>query len=89
MEIFSTSEFDRDYKRATKEDIKRIGEAIGQIKASNFIGKDFVGKHLHHAKDTYSIRIGNKRMVYHVEKEDSRILLLFFKSREGVYDYLK
>lgn len=89
MEIFSTSEFDKDYKKASKEEVKRINEAVEQIKACSFIRNDCVGKQLHHTKDTYSIRIGNKRVVYRIEKENARALLLFFKSREGVYDYLK
>ena len=86
---FSTGEFDRDYRKATKEELKRISDAIEQIKACSFIGNNFVGKALRHTKDTYSIRIGNKRLVYHIERNEPEILLLFFKSREGVYDYLK
>ena len=89
MEAFSTGEFDRDYRKTTKEELKHICDAVGQIKACTFTEKNFIGKALRHTKDTYSIRIGNKRLVYHIERNDQEILLLFFKSREGVYDYLK
>lgn len=82
MEIFSTTEFDRDFKKAGKEDITRINGIIEQLKNSNLIGKQ-----PHHVKDIYSIRIGNKRLIY--RKEGLRVTLLFFKSREGVYDYLR
>jgi hypothetical protein len=32
MELFSTSEFDKDYKKSSKEDIKRINRLIEQLK---------------------------------------------------------
>lgn len=82
MEIFSTSEFDKDFKKADKEAVKRIRYLITELKASNYLGKE-----LTHAKRTYSIRIGNKRFVYRVEND--KVILLFFKSRENVYDYLR
>ncbi len=82
MELFSTSEFDKDYKKGGKDDIKRINGLIGQLK-----GRIPLGKPLRHLKNTFSVRVGNKRLVYTVE--DNKLTLLFFKSREGVYDYLR
>ena len=82
MEIFSTSEFDKDFKKADKEAVKRIRYLITELKTSNYLGKE-----LDHAKRTYSIRIGNKRFVYRVEND--KVILLFFESRENVYDYLR
>ncbi|MCL4362907.1 type II toxin-antitoxin system YoeB family toxin [Candidatus Marsarchaeota archaeon] len=81
MELFSTSEFDKDYKKSSKEDIKRINRLIAQLKR-----RIPVGKPLRHLKNTFSVRVGNKRLVYTVEGD--KLTLLFFKSREGVYDYL-
>ncbi len=82
MKIFSTSEFDKDFKKADKEAVKRIRYLITELKTSNYLGKE-----LAHAKRTYSIRIGNKRFVYRVEND--KVILLFFESRENVYDYLR
>ena len=82
MELFSTSEFDKDYKKSSKEDIKRINRLIEQLKRGIPVGKP-----LRHLKNTFSVRVGNKRLVYTVEGE--KLTLLFFKSREGVYDYLR
>lgn len=82
MELFSTNEFDRDYKKSSKEDITRINRLIQQFKAGMRIGKP-----LHHLKNTFAIRIDNKRLVYSVE--GNKLTLLFFKSCEGVYDYLR
>ncbi|MCL4383176.1 MAG: type II toxin-antitoxin system YoeB family toxin [Candidatus Marsarchaeota archaeon] len=82
MELFSTNEFDRDYKKSSKDDITRINKLIQQFKAGMHIGKP-----LHHLKNTFAIRIGNKRLVYSVD--GNKLTLLFFKSREGVYDYLR
>ncbi len=82
MDIFSTGEFDNDLKKANKEELKRIHALIELLKVSGIVGKQ-----LHHVKNTYSVRIGNKRLVYKVEK--SKVTLLFFKSRENIYDYLR
>ena len=46
-----------------------------------------MGKPLHYLKNTFIIKIGNKRLVYSIEND--RIISLFFKSRNGVYDYLR
>ena len=82
MEIFSTDEFDNDIKKIDKNTKLRIGKITTELKRSNFIGKP-----LKHAKNVYSLRIENKRLVYTVEGD--KVLLLFFKSRENVYDYLR
>ena len=82
MELFSTSEFDKDYKKSSREDIMRINRIIRQLKSGIPVGKP-----LRYLKNTFSVRLGNKRLVY--TKEDTKITLLFFKSREGVYDYLR
>lgn len=82
MEIFSTEEFDKDLKKADKEALRRIKEIAKELEMSNFLGKP-----LSHLKSVYSIRINGKRLVYRVEGE--RVTLLFFKSRENVYDYLR
>ncbi len=82
MEIFSTYEFDKDFKKADKESVKRIKYIVAELKTSNYLGKELV-----HMRNTYSIRINNKRLVYRIENE--KVILLFFKSRENVYDYLR
>ncbi len=82
MEVFSTGEFDRDIKKIDKNTKLRIRKIIAELKSLNFIGKP-----LRHAKNVYSIRIENKRFVYKVEED--KVVLLFFKSRENVYDYLR
>ena len=82
MDLFSTSEFNKDYKKSSKEDIKRINRLIEQLKSEIPVGKP-----LRHLKNTFSARVGNKRLVYTIE--GNKITLLFFKSREGVYDYLR
>ncbi|MCL5442623.1 MAG: type II toxin-antitoxin system YoeB family toxin [Candidatus Marsarchaeota archaeon] len=82
MELFSTSEFDKDYKKSSKEDIKRINMIIEQLKSGILVGKP-----LRHIKNTFSARVGNKRLVYAID--GNKLTLLLFKSREGVYDYLR
>ena len=82
MEVFSTNEFDKDFKKADKEATERIKKILDELKSSNFIGKP-----LRHLKNTYTVRINNKRFVYKVEED--KVTLLFFKSREDIYDYLR
>ena len=82
MELFSTCEFDKDYKKSSKEDIKRINTIIEQLKSGIPAGKP-----LHHIKNTFSVRVGNKRLVYAID--GNKLTLLLFKSREGIYDYLR
>ena len=82
MDILSTENFEKDYKKCSKEELRRIRELIDDIKADTF-----PGKRLHHLKNTYSFRIGNKRLIYNVE--GGKAILLMLKSREGIYDYLR
>ena len=82
MELFSTNEFDKDYRKSSKADMKRINRLVEQLKSGIRLGKP-----LHHLKNAFSVRIGNKRLVYMAE--GNKLTLMFFKSREGVYDYLR
>lgn len=82
MELLSTGEFDRDFKKADKEAVDRIKRVLGALRRSNLVGKP-----LRHVRGAYSVRINNKRLVYRAEA--GRITLLFFKSREDVYDYMR
>ena len=84
MPIESTNEFDKDIKRISKEDSARISEAIQKLERDEQPGKPLL-----YVKNVFSMRIGNKRLIYKFEKEGNHVLLLFFKSREQVYDYLR
>lgn len=84
MQIEVTREFEKDTKKITEKERQRLDEIVVRLAKSESLGKQ-----LHHMKDVFSVYIGNKRLVYKAVPEHGRIVLLFFKSREGVYDYLR
>ena len=84
MEIEKTREFERDTKKLTAKSMQRIDEIVKRLTNS-----EKVGSQLHHFKDVYSVRLDNKRLVYQILEKEDKIILLLFKSREEVYEYLK
>ncbi|MDE1811143.1 MAG: type II toxin-antitoxin system RelE/ParE family toxin [Candidatus Micrarchaeota archaeon] len=84
MRIEVTREFEKDTKKITEKERQRLDEIVVRLAKSESLGKQ-----LHHMKDVFSIYVGNKRLVYRAAQEQDKVVLLFFKSREGVYDYLK
>ena len=84
MNVEKTVEFDKDTKKTTVRERKRLDEVISAIVYS---GKK--GKQLHHLRDVYSIRLQNKRLVYQILEKENKLLLMMFKSREDVYTYLR
>ena len=83
MEFEQSTEFRKDVKKLPADEAERLDRIIASLVVNRRAGKQ-----LHHLRDVYSIRIGNKRLVYRVENEE-RILLILFRSREGVYELLR
>lgn len=83
MKIEQTKEFEKDTKKITGKQRQRLDEIARML-----MNSEKPGKQLHYLKDVYSIYIENKRLVYRVDEKENKVTLLFFKSREGVYDYL-
>jgi mRNA-degrading endonuclease RelE of RelBE toxin-antitoxin system len=84
MEVEQTREFEKDTKKITAKTKQRIDDVVKVLANSKKLGKE-----LHHLGDVYSIRIENKRLVYQILERENKIILLLFKSREEVYEYLK
>ncbi len=84
MEVEQTREFEKDTKKITVKTKQRIDDVVKLLASSAKLGGE-----LHHMKDVYSIRIENKRLVYQILGKENKIMLLLFKSREEVYEYLK
>jgi mRNA-degrading endonuclease RelE of RelBE toxin-antitoxin system len=83
MEFEQSAEFRKDLKKLPADEVERLDRVIASLAVNKRAGKQ-----LHHLKEVYSVRIGNKRLVYRIEGEE-RILLVLFRSREGVYGLLK
>jgi mRNA-degrading endonuclease RelE of RelBE toxin-antitoxin system len=84
MEVEKTRVFEKDTKKLSVKTMQRIDDIVKRLK-----NKEKIGGQLHHFKDVYSIRMDNKRLVYQMLEKEGKIILLLFKSREEVYDYLK
>lgn len=82
MQLEQTGEFEKDIKKLDKPIKKRLKESIEKISENPKIGKS-----LKHLKSVFSVRIMNYRLIYQYKAE--KILFICFKSRKGVYDYLK
>ena len=83
MQIEQTREFEKDTKKITGKQRQRLDEIVKVL-----VNSEKPGKQLHHLEGVYSIYIENKRLVYQVNERENKVILLLFKSREGVYDYL-
>lgn len=81
MDVEASREFEKDVKKLTARDRQRVEGIVKKLAAS-----EKPGKQLHHLEDVFSVRIENKRLVYQIKRD--KVILLFFKSREDVYDYL-
>ncbi|MDE1871226.1 MAG: type II toxin-antitoxin system RelE/ParE family toxin [Candidatus Micrarchaeota archaeon] len=84
MEIEQAREFEKDVKKVTAKTKQRIDDIAKLLASSTKLGDQ-----LHHMKDVYSIRIENRRLVYQILEKEDKIILLLFKSREEVYEYLR
>ncbi len=84
MELEKTREFEKDVKRLDKHQRKLLGECIDDLESHPGIGKP-----MEHFHNVFSIRLSEKRLVYYLKLSDSVILLLFYKNRDEVYEYLK
>lgn len=84
MLIESTNEFEKDLKKINREESSRIKDVIQKLENGEQPGKPLL-----YVRNVFSVRIGNKRLIYRTEAGSDKVLLLFFKSREQVYDYLR
>ncbi len=61
--------------------IKKIGDVLRE---NPYAGKALKGKY----RGLYSLRIGNFRVIYQIDGDESKVLVLKVGEREGVYDNL-
>ncbi len=82
LELRQTGTFEKDVKKLDVALKARIKKAIEKI-AANPEG----GKPLKHLPNVFSERIDNCRLIYRASGNE--ILLVCFKNREQVYEFLK
>ena len=84
MEFESTPVFDKDMRkldRHEKAELKGLLEKILENPEN--------GKPLEHYANVFSKRTEHKRLVYKLMRQEGKILLLLYKNRDEVYEFLK
>ncbi len=84
MEFEQTNEFKKDIKKLSAGKKKRLKKQLETLPKNPESEKA-----LRHLKNVFSIRIGNKRLIYKFKPKEDTILLLFYKGREDVYELLR
>ncbi len=82
MELRQTQVFEHDVKKLDGSIKQRLKKSLEKI-----ISAPTGGKPLKHFHNVFSERIENYRLAYRVK--DNEILLICFKNRDEVYEYLK
>jgi len=84
MEFESPPVFDKDMRkldRHEKAELKGLLEKILENPEN--------GKPLEHYANVFSKRTEHKRLVYKLMRQEGKILLLLYKNRDEVYEFLK
>ena len=84
MEFESTPIFDKDVKKLDRHEqllLRELLERIGR--------QPETGKPLEHHSNVFSKRIGHRRLIWLVRKNDGKILLLLYKNRDEAYESLR
>lgn len=82
MKLVQTETFEKDIKKLDGSIKERLKKAIQKI-----IDNPEGGKPLKHHSNVFSERIEQYRLIYKISREE--ILLIYFKKRDEVYQYLK
>lgn len=83
FELLKTGIFEKDIKTLDGSLKLRLKKAIEKIMQTPQLGKP-----LKHNSNTFSERIENRRLIYRIQN-NNQILLVCFKHREEVYEFLK
>lgn len=82
MQLEQTDTFQKDVTQLDKAVKQQLKQAIEKI-----ISNPQKGKPMRHARDVFSQRVGNRRLIYALWS--GKLLFVCFKAREEVYEYLK
>ena len=78
-----TNESSKQYKRLDRRVKKRVNEALNEIMESPF-RHPHIGK-LRGRKNGYKYRLGDYRILYHVNKQEKMCTIINIVTREGAY----
>jgi mRNA interferase RelE/StbE len=77
-----TNSFGRHLRKLGKTDRDRVWKALHELEASPYSFKALTGQ----LSGTRSARVGNLRVIYAVDEQQKRIILLYVAARERVYE---
>ena len=84
-EVLFHKKLAKSIKNLPKSHLQKFAKLIDVLMTNPFPWKDFDLKKIEGSKDTYRIRVGSYRVVYHVDREQKTIHVLKFETREKVY----
>ncbi len=84
MEFESTSVFDKDIKKLNKHERKELKDLLDKIEKQPELGKP-----MEHYANVLSKRTIHRRLIWQVKKQEGKILLLLYKSRDESYEALR
>lgn len=84
MQLESTPVFERDVKKLDKNERRQLKAVLGKV-----LEEPESGKPLEYCRNVFSKRTGRRRLVYQLRKNEEKLLLLLYKSRDEVYEELR
>ena len=75
--------FERELRRLRQEDRNRVLKVIEEIQGSPYSFKPLTGQ----LAGTRSARMGSLRIVFAVDEQEKRVVLLYVGHRERVYEH--
>ena len=76
--------FDKDVKKLDAHERKELKDLLDKI-----LERPELGKPMGHHANIFSKRIDPRRLVYAIQKQEGKIILLLYKNRYEVYDALR
>ena len=84
MELESTAVYDKDIKKLDKHEKAELKDLLEKI-----LENPEIGKPMEHHANVFSKRTEHRRLIYKVFKNEGKILLLLYKNRDEVFEFLK
>ena len=82
FEIYATKRFQREFKKLEGGVQERIKKKVSELRENPYLGVPLTAQF----KGKYKLRIGDYRVIYEIDFQNSRIFLVAVGSRKTVYE---
>ncbi len=82
FEIYATKRFQKEFNKLGEKVRGRIRKRVAELKENPYLGVPLTAQF----KGKYKLRIGDYRVIYEIEFQNSRIFLVAVGPRKNVYD---